>query len=252
MVANSWMHTPAGGHWQDGSLRLHQLSGRPLQSGYALGGPPRLGRLPGGHPVRGGGPQRLYILSQRHVAFFTKSFKVARWPRSLITPAQIYLGDGSGQAVARYQPAKLGAIESHWETNPPGTGRPWTILAWPDPAREENSWTFLTIPRGLSLLVTHSLSGRVPGLRDFPPEDRPPILIPYYCFRVMAGIGFFLFFLMLWSGWQWHRGRLRPEAIAGKNGSWLPGWGPRPWAGWRWRRAGSPGRWAASPGSSMA
>jgi cytochrome d ubiquinol oxidase subunit I len=217
MVANSWMQTPAGGHWQAGRFICTNFLEALFNPDMFWGVSHMWVACLETTLFAVGGLSAWYLLKRRHAAFFTKSLKVALLAAVLITPAQIYLGDGSGRAVARNQPAKLGAMEAHWRTNPPGTGAPWKALAWPNPAEEENSWTFLTIPRGLSLLVTHSFSGRVPGLRDFAPEDRPPILIPFYAFRVMIGIGFLLFFLMLWSGWQWRRGRLRPEVIVGQK-----------------------------------
>ncbi|MGO9174834.1 MAG: cytochrome ubiquinol oxidase subunit I [Desulfobaccales bacterium] len=217
MVANSWMQTPAGGHWQEGRFICTNFLEALFNPDMFWGVSHMWVACLETTLFAVGGLSAWYLLNQRHAAFFTKSLKVALLAAVLITPAQIYLGDGSGRTVARHQPAKLGAMEAHWRTNPPGTGAPWKALAWPNPAGEGNSWTFLTIPRGLSLLVTHSFSGRVPGLRDFAPEDRPPILIPFYAFRVMIGIGFLLFFLMLWSGWQWRRGRLRPEVIVGQK-----------------------------------
>jgi cytochrome d ubiquinol oxidase subunit I len=217
MVANSWMQTPAGGHWQEGRFICTNFLEALFNPDMFWGVSHMWVACLETTLFAVGGLSAWYLLKQRHAAFFTKSLKVALLAAVLITPAQIYLGDGSGRTVAWHQPAKLGAMEAHWRTNPPGTGAPWKALAWPNPAGEDNSWTFLTIPRGLSLLITHSFSGRVPGLRDFAPEDRPPILIPFYAFRVMIGIGFLLFFLMLWSGWQWRRGRLRPEVIVGQK-----------------------------------
>ncbi len=217
MVANSWMQTPAGGHWQEGRFICTNFLEALFNPDMFWGVSHMWVACLETTLFAAGGLSAWYLLNQRHAAFFTKSLQVALLAAVLIAPAQIYLGDGSGRAVARHQPAKLGAMEAHWRTNPPGTGAPWKALAWPNPAGEDNSWTFLTIPRGLSLLITHSFSGRVPGLRDFAPEDRPPILIPFYAFRVMIGVGFLLFFLMLWSGWQWRRGRLRPEVIVGQK-----------------------------------
>lgn len=219
MVANSWMQTPTGGHWQGGRFICTSFL-------KAMFNPDMFWAVP--HMwvaclettlFAMGGLSAWYILKKRHVDFFAKSLKVALVAAVLITPAQIYLGDGSGRVVAEHQPAKLGAMEAHWQTNPPGTGAPWKVLAWPNPAAAKNSWTFLTIPDGLSLLITRSFTGRVVGLRDIPPSRRPPIVIPFYAFRVMIGIGFLLFFLMLWSGLKWRRGRLKAEALAGET--WL-------------------------------
>ena len=70
----------------------------------------------------------------------------------------------------------------------------------------------------LSFLATGSLDGRVIGLHDFPPSDQPPLLpLIFYAFRIMAGIGFALFFLMLWTGWAALTGRLRTETIGGQR-----------------------------------
>src|SRR5674476_984616 len=103
-----------------------------------------------------GGISAWYILKRRHVGFFTKSFKVAVMAAIIIAPLQVWLGDGSGRSVARTQPTKLAAMEAHWRTNPSGQGAPWKFLAWPNPAEQDNDWTFLTIPDGLSLLITRS------------------------------------------------------------------------------------------------
>lgn len=213
MVANSWMQTPAGGAWVDG---------RYVMENYWRGifNPD----LPWGFSHMWvacmettlfviGGLSAWYILKNRHAEFFLRSFKLALLAALIITPLQILLGDASGRAVAEYQPTKLGAIEAHWETNPPGQGAPWKLLAWPDPEKQANSWTFLKIPDGLSLLITHSITGQVKGLRDFPREDQPPIVLPFYSFRIMIGIGFAMFGLMLWTLWAWYKRRLTAELV---------------------------------------
>jgi cytochrome bd ubiquinol oxidase subunit I len=129
---------------------------------------------------------------------------------------QIFVGDGVGVDDMQLQPAKLAAMESHWNTNPPGTGAAWHILAWPDEDKEENKWE-ISIPYGLSLLVTKSLTGQVKGLREIPRQDRPPILIPFYSFRIMVACGTVFFFLMLWTLWEWHTGNLVPERIGNRK-----------------------------------
>ena len=74
--------------------------------------------------------------------------------------------------------------------------------------KEEKTLFEIIVPDGLSLLVTHTLTGRVPGLKEFPREDRPNSLVVYWAFRVMAGIGFIFLFVMLWAAVLWWRGRL--------------------------------------------
>jgi len=219
MVANSWMQTPAGGHWQDGRFICTSFW-------QALFNPD----MPWGVTHMWfaclettlfviGGLSAWYILKNRHVTFFAKSLKVALLAAIVIAPVQIYLGDGSGRAVAEHQPAKLGAIEALWETNPPGEGAPLKLFAWPNQAAQKNDWTMGTIPHGLSLLITHTWNGTVKGLKEFPPADQPPVHLPFFSFRIMAGIGFLMFFLMLWTAWVWYRGEFTAERLVRRK--WL-------------------------------
>jgi cytochrome d ubiquinol oxidase subunit I len=212
MVANSWMHTPTGGHFDNGKFVI-------TSSYEAVFNPD----MPWGVSHMWvaaieislfvlGGISAWYIRNGRDVSFFSKSLKIAVIAAIFITPLQIYLGDGSGKAVFEHQPAKLAAIEANWNTNPPGQGAPWKMLAWPDKARQQNDWE-IVIPYGLSLITTHSLTGQVKGLKDFPKDDQPPVLIPFYSFRIMILIGTLLFFLMLWTIRAWHAGRLEPSRI---------------------------------------
>ena len=213
LVANSWMQTPAGGTWVGGRYVMeHYWQGifsPDLPWGF-------------GHMWVAclettlfvvGGISAWYILTNRHIDFFLKSFKIAFLAAILIAPLQYWLGDGSGRSVARFQPAKLGAIESHWITNPPGEGAPLKLFAWPDPAKQDNSWVFWEIPNGLSVIITHTLTGQVKGLRDFPRDDQPPVALVFYSFRVMAGIGFLMIALMLSTVWVWFRKRLTAELL---------------------------------------
>lgn len=216
MVANSWMHTPTGGFFKEGKFVI-------TSSFDAIFNPD----MPWGVSHMWvaaveislfvlGGISAWYIRRGREVAFFSKSFKMALLSAILITPLQILLGDGAGVAVYKHQPAKLAAIEAHWHTNPPGEGAAWKVLAWPDVEKQDNAWE-IDIPYGLSLIATKSPTGRVKGLRDFPRRDQPPVLIPYYAFRIMILVGVLLFFLMLWTIWAWRKGRLSLERIAGQR-----------------------------------
>jgi cytochrome d ubiquinol oxidase subunit I len=219
LVANSWMQTPAGGYW-DGSRFISTSFWGSLFNPDMPWGTSHMWFACLEHTLFVmGGISAWYILKNRYVDFFTRSLKVVLVAAIVVTPAQIYLGDGSGRSVYRTQPTKLAAIESLWYTNPPGQGAPLKLLAWPDPARADNAWEFIKIPDGLSLLVTHTFTGRVEGLRDFPREDWPPIALTFYGFRVMAGIGFLLFFLMLGTLWYWRQGWLAPERIT--RNRWL-------------------------------
>jgi len=162
------------------------------------------------------------LLKGREAAFFLKSFRIALVLLIVFAPLQVYLGDASGLFVARYQPEKLAAMESHWDTNPPGRGAPWSVVAWPDEPAERNTFS-LPIPNGLSLLATHSLTGQVKGLKEFAPADRPPILLPFYSFRLMVLIGFVMVGLVAWALVGWWRGWLTPQVV-GAHSRLLRAW----------------------------
>jgi cytochrome bd ubiquinol oxidase subunit I len=157
-----------------------------------------------------------YIMRKRNTGFFLVSFKMAAGAAIVVAPLQIYLGDASGRLIARHQPAKVAAMESHWETNPPGRGAPWALVAWPDSRREENRWS-IRIPYLLSLLTTRTMTGTVMGLREFAAGDRPPVVLPFYAFRIMVALGFAIFFLMLWTIRAWAGGRLRESSAPGQK-----------------------------------
>jgi cytochrome d ubiquinol oxidase subunit I len=206
MVASAWMHTPAGVHLEAGRLAVDSYFA-------AIFNPAMLTSV--AHMWLAcletsvfviGGISAWYLLRGRHVEFFLKSFKAAMIGAAIVTPGQILLGDASGLVMARHQPAKLAASEAHWQTNPSGAGAPWALLAWPDPDRQRNQWA-VEIPSALSLLATHSLTGRVTGLEEFPRADQPPVLVPFYALRVMVAIGFWLLLLTLWTLWVWLKGK---------------------------------------------
>jgi len=219
MVANSWMQTPTGGQFVDGRFLTTSYLSAILNPDMPWGFSHMWFACLETSLFVIGGISAWYILKGRQVKFFLRSFKVALIAAIVVAPLQLWLGDASGRAVAQYQPTKLAAMEAHWVTNPPGQGAAWKLLAWPNPEKQDNDWTFLSIPDGLSLVVTRSFTGQVKGLRDFPREDQPPILIPFYSFRLMIAAGTAMFFLMLWTVWAWYRGQLAPDRISRRK--WL-------------------------------
>jgi len=216
MAANSWMQSPSGGHMENGQFIMDSFLGALFSPDLPYGFSHMYAACLETTIFVVGGVSAWYILKGRHVDFFLRSFKAAFVAAILITPLQAYLGDGSGVEIAVLQPAKVAAVESHWETNPPGEGASWNMVAWPDPENEKNAFQ-IQVPYFLSLLITHSFTGQVKGLKDFPEEDRPPILIPFYAFRGMAGIGFLMIGLMLWTAWAWKKGKLAATAIAAQK-----------------------------------
>src|SRR5690606_7052037 len=96
---------------------------------------------------------------------------MAMWMILAAAPVQLFVGDLHGLNTLEHQPAKLAAMEGHWE-NKPGEGVPLILFGIPDMEAETTRYK-LEIPRLGSLILTHSLDGEVPALKDFPREDRP-------------------------------------------------------------------------------
>ena len=218
MVANSWMQTPAGGYFDKGKFVVTNH----LQ---AIFNPDMVWSVP--HMWVAaleisvfivGGLSAWYLYKKKYTGFFLASFKWAVIAAILITPLQIWLGDGSGRGAYEYDPTKLAALEAHWHTNSPGQGAPFSVLAWPDPERQDNRWS-VEIPNLLSILTTHTLTGRIQGLTEFPRKDQPPVAVTYYAFRIMVAIGMALFLLMLWTIWVWRKGGLDAARVASQK--WL-------------------------------
>jgi cytochrome d ubiquinol oxidase subunit I len=206
LAANSWLHTPAGYKLVDGKFMVTDFTA-------AILNPSTITRV--GHMVMASfetsafvvaGISAYFLLKGRHGEFFRRSLRIALVTAAFFAPLQIFLGDRSGVEVFRHQPVKLAAMEAHWETNTT-EGAPFAVIAIPSASKGENLFE-ISIPNGLSLLVTHSLKGRVRGLRDFPPEDRPNVLILFWSFRLMVAIGFLLSFVMVWAAILWYKGRL--------------------------------------------
>ncbi|ACB96847.1 cytochrome ubiquinol oxidase subunit I [Beijerinckia indica] len=125
----------------------------------------------------------------------------------VLVPLQILIGDMHGLKTAEYQPAKLAAIEGHWENEEEGAGVPLILFGWPNQKTETNDYA-LSLPHIGSLIVTHSWAGRFPSLKDFAPADRPPVPQVFFAFRFMVGIGFAMLGFVAWGVFLWWRGDL--------------------------------------------
>jgi cytochrome d ubiquinol oxidase subunit I len=198
LAANSWMQTPAGYELVNGKFEVSNFSS-------AIFNPSTLTRM--GHMTIASfetsaflvaGMSAYFLLKKRDLPLFRRSLGIALLMAALFSPLQIYLGDLSGRQVFHHQPAKLAAIEAHWETNKE-RGAPFAVIVLPDMKGERNSLE-VAIPNLLSLLVTQSSRGQVLGLKEFPREDRPNVFILFWSFRLMVAVGFILFFIMTWAG----------------------------------------------------
>jgi cytochrome bd ubiquinol oxidase subunit I len=204
LSANSFMQTPAGYTVEDGVLHVanwwevifnpsfpyrfaHMVAAAYLTTAFVVGG---VGAW--------------YILRQRSVDYGRMMLAMALTIIVWLAPLQIFIGDLHGLNTREHQPVKVAAIEAHWETQ---RGAPLILFAVPDEAAEENRFE-VAIPKLGSLILTHEWEGEVQGLKDFPVEDRPPVLIPFYSFRIMVGIGFVMATLGILGGILWLRGSI--------------------------------------------
>jgi len=122
----------------------------------------------------------------------------------VLVPLQILLGDMHGLNTLEYQPAKIAAIEAHWNTE---ARVPLLLFAWPREEDERNLYE-VGVPMLGSLVLTHQADGVVHGLKEWPREDRPPVAIPFFSFRAMVGIGLIMLAVVLCAAWLWWRRRL--------------------------------------------
>jgi cytochrome d ubiquinol oxidase subunit I len=206
LAANSWMQTPAGYKLVNGTFMVTDFA----EAIFTLSLPIRMGHMAIASFETSAfviaGISAYYLLKGSHVALFRRSMAIALVMAALFAPLQVFLGDVSGRQIFRDQPAKLAAAEAHWETNVSG-GAPFAVVAFPNMEKERNLFE-LSIPNGLSLLVTHSRHGRVQGLKEFPRENRPNVFILFWSFRLMVAIGFILLFVMIWAAVLWWKKRL--------------------------------------------
>jgi cytochrome d ubiquinol oxidase subunit I len=194
MDANSWMQSPTGVIVQNGRLRVIDYGAAIFNPFYMVSFLHKILACLQIALLVVGGISAWYLLKVRHVEFFFRSFKIAFFASIIVAPLQIINGDSMARIVYAFQPEKGAAMEARWETNKSGEGASWSILAWPDPENERNSFS-ISIPYMLSILADRSLHGKVAGLKNFPPLDRPPIILPFYSFRIMTGLAF-LFLLL--------------------------------------------------------
>ena len=104
---------------------------------------------------------------------------------ALLIPVQLYVGHLTGLYVLEHQPAKFAAIEARWKNEQPASE---VLIAWPDEANERNLFA-ITVPKLGSMIASGNWTSAEVGLESFPREDRPPVLIPFFGFRIMVGMG---------------------------------------------------------------
>jgi cytochrome d ubiquinol oxidase subunit I len=193
LASNSWMHTPRG---------YEIIGGRavPVDWLAVIFNPSFPYRL--AHMVVAaylatalmvGASGAWHLLRGRDNAAVRTMFSMAMWMVLAAAPLQAFIGDQHGLNTLEHQPAKIAAMEGHWE-NKPGESVPLLVFGWPDMQAEETRFA-VGIPTLGSLILTHSTTGQIPGLKDFAPEDRPNATIVFWTFRAMVGLGLLMIVL---------------------------------------------------------
>jgi cytochrome d ubiquinol oxidase subunit I len=214
LAANSWMQTPAGYAVNDAGqfvpvdwlavifnpsfpYRLvHMVLAAYLATAFVVGATGAF------HLIHGrGGPMARTM------------FSMAMWMATLVAPLQALVGDQHGLNTFEHQPAKVAAMEGHFEAAQ--RGAPLILFGWPDMEAGETRFA-ISIPKAGSLILTHELEGLVRGLKSWSREDWPRVAIVFWSFRIMVGLGLLMIgtgFFSLWLRW---RGRLYDTPLFGR------------------------------------
>ncbi|MGH6890547.1 MAG: cytochrome ubiquinol oxidase subunit I [Rhizomicrobium sp.] len=239
LAVNSWMQTPAGYEIIDGRFFPKNW----VEIIFNPSFPYRLGHtviafyVTTGFVVLG---VAAWLLRKGRAADEARTMlSTTLWVLLALVPLQIFLGDLHGLNTLKYQPTKLAAIEAHWNRE---ARAPLTIFAIPDEKQETNHFN-VDVPLLGSLILTHDPNGIVPGLKEVPPDRRPPVAIPFFAFRIMVGIGLIMLAVVIVGNSLRMRGKLYGSAVFLRACEWvaplgfiavLAGWtttevGRQPW-----------------------
>jgi cytochrome d ubiquinol oxidase subunit I len=207
LSVNSWMQTPTG--WTMNAAGQFVVAGSWLDVIFNPSFPYRLV-----HTVIAaylttalvvGGVGAWHLLRRRDTPEVRTMFSMAMWMLALVAPVQIVVGDLHGLNTLEHQPAKVMAMEGHFRSYPEGA--PLILFGIPDSERE-TVHAAVEIPGLSSLILKHDMAAPLAGLDTVAAQDRPPVGIVFWSFRIMVGLGFLMLGLGLLSLWGRARGRL--------------------------------------------
>ena len=137
-------------------------------------------------------------------------FSMAMWMAAIVAPLQILAGDAHGLNTLAFQPAKVMAMEGHYQSHPGGA--PLILFGIPNPADKRIDYA-IEIPKLSSLILKHDLNAPLAGLDTIAADKQPPVPILFWSFRVMVGLGFAMLGLGVWSLWLRFKGTLYETRI---------------------------------------
>lgn len=218
LSANSWMQTPAGHEVRDGIaypvdwLAIIFNPSFPYRFAHMF----TAAYLTTSLVVLAVGARYLY--KDRFPQEAKTMLRMGLGMVAVLAPLQIFIGDQHGLNTLQYQPAKVAAIESHWDGSKPA---PLVLFAIPNEKEERNDYE-ISIPHGASWILKHEADGLFPGLKQFAPDDRPPVFPVFVAFRLMVGLGVIMLGIGMVGAWLWFRGRLFTS-------KWYLGWVQYAW-----------------------
>lgn len=205
LAANSWMQTPQGFTFADDGTMVatsfvevifnpslpsrfaHMVLAAYLTTAMVVAGASAFALLKGKALSESGAALRMAVLMM-----------------VLVTPVQILAGHESGIVAGQYQPAKVAALEGWWTTR---TQQPSVLVGWPDEEAERNHLE-VAVPAFGSWVNNAGPDDVLPGLDQFAPEDRPPVWLTFWAFRVMVAMSLVMVGLGLWGAAAWAMKRL--------------------------------------------
>ena len=204
LSANSWMQTPAGFEMREGIVHLTSWSEAIFNPSfwYRFAHMGLAAFLTGGFVVVGVSAWNL--IRNHAVEANRRALSMTMWLLLIIAPLQLFVGDLHGLNTMEHQPTKVAAMEGNWER---ASHVPLLLFAWPDQEAETNRLA-VGIPNAASIILKHSANGVVPGLKEVPADERPPVAWVFWSFRIMVGIGMLMIVAALAGLWLRIRGRL--------------------------------------------
>lgn len=212
IVANGFMQNPVGYALQNGRAEL-------VDFGAVLGNPyawhTYVHTILAGYSVGAFfvlGVTAYHLLRRQNLDLMKRSVNVAVALALVATVGNAVSGHFNGQNVAKYQPAKLAAMESHWET---ATNVPMSLFLVPDVANEQNRVDALHIGSLASWLAYNDPNAPIKGLKEFPADERPPVALTFWSFRVMVGVGIIMLLIAVTAWYLNAKNRLllRPRFL---------------------------------------
>lgn len=208
VVANSWQQTPAGFHIVGEGFNARAEITDFWAMVFNPSSVDRLTHVWLGAFLAGAflvmSVHAYYLIKGKYVEISKKAFKIALVVATVFSLGQLFTGHRSADGVAKNQPAKLAALEGHFEASAPAD---MYILGWVDKDKQEVIG--LKVPGGLSFLLEYDFDAPVTGLNAFPEDERPSqVNAVFQFYHIMVAIGMVLIFLTLYATFLWWRGKL--------------------------------------------